>query len=61
MTFSIFLSSPTLLYPDKFKEPAKKDAPTKRRRTMDDSDEEDEESEEEEEEESEDEPPSRSR
>uniref|UniRef100_A0A3B5B403 Heterochromatin protein 1-binding protein 3 n=1 Tax=Stegastes partitus TaxID=144197 RepID=A0A3B5B403_9TELE len=57
-----FYPSPTILYPDKFKDlPNKKAAaPTKRRRTVDSSDEEDEESEEEEEE-SEDEAPVRQR
>uniref|UniRef100_A0A3Q0RXX7 Heterochromatin protein 1-binding protein 3 n=1 Tax=Amphilophus citrinellus TaxID=61819 RepID=A0A3Q0RXX7_AMPCI len=54
-----FYPSPTILYPDKFKELPKKDAapPAKRRRTVESSDEEEEESEEEEEEESEDEAP----
>lgn len=53
--------SPTILYPDKFKEPPKKDAapPAKRRRTVEASDEEEESSEEEEE--SEDEAPVRKR
>lgn len=57
-----FYPSPTILYPDKFKELADKKAaaPTKRRRTADSSDEEEEESEEESEE-SEDEAPSRQR
>uniref|UniRef100_A0A3P8TM49 Heterochromatin protein 1-binding protein 3 n=1 Tax=Amphiprion percula TaxID=161767 RepID=A0A3P8TM49_AMPPE len=56
-----FYPSPTILYPDKFKDlqDKKAAAPTKRRRTADSSDEEDEE--EEEEEESEDEAPSRQR
>ncbi|CAI5687029.1 unnamed protein product [Oreochromis niloticus] len=54
-----FYPSPTILYPDKFKEIPKKDAapPTKRRRTVESSDEDEEESEEEEE--SEDEAPAR--
>ncbi|XP_071351496.1 heterochromatin protein 1-binding protein 3 isoform X2 [Trachinotus anak] len=58
-----FYPSPTILYPDKFKEIQNKNAapPAKRRRTADSSDEEEEESEEEEEEESEDEAPSRKR
>lgn len=56
----IFLFSPTILYPDKFKEIAKKNTPSKRRRAADSSDEEDEE-ESEEEEESEDEAPVRRR
>lgn len=57
-----FYPSPTILYPDKFKEPPKKNAapPAKRRRTADSSDEEEDESEEEEEE-SEDEAPVRKR
>ncbi|XP_005917935.1 heterochromatin protein 1-binding protein 3 isoform X1 [Simochromis diagramma] len=56
-----FYPSPTILYPDKFKEIPKKDAapPTKRRRTVESSDEDEEESEEEEE--SEDEAPARKR
>ncbi|XP_029359115.1 heterochromatin protein 1-binding protein 3 isoform X2 [Echeneis naucrates] len=56
-----FYPSPTILYPDKFKELPKKNAapPAKRRRTADSSDEDEEESEEEEE--SEDEAPSRKR
>ncbi|XP_053725421.1 heterochromatin protein 1-binding protein 3 isoform X2 [Synchiropus splendidus] len=53
-----FYPSPTVLYPDKFKDPPKKNTPAKRRKTSDSSDE-DEESEEEEEEESEDEAPAR--
>ncbi|XP_042351733.1 heterochromatin protein 1-binding protein 3 isoform X2 [Plectropomus leopardus] len=64
-----FYPSPTVLYPDKFKEPPKKTAPpaNKRRRTVESSDEEEEEEEEEdeeedeEEEESEDEAPVRKR
>lgn len=56
----IYLFSPTILYPDKFKELPKKNPPPKRRRTAESSDEEEEESEEEEEE-SEDEAPSRKR
>ncbi|CAJ1050161.1 heterochromatin protein 1-binding protein 3 isoform X2 [Xyrichtys novacula] len=59
-----FYPSPTILYPDKFKEPVKKNSQpaTKRRRTADSSDEEEEsEEEEEEEEESEDEAPARKR
>ncbi|XP_044023967.1 heterochromatin protein 1-binding protein 3 isoform X2 [Siniperca chuatsi] len=52
-----FYPSPTILYPDKFKELPKKNPPPKRRRTADTSDEE----ESEEEEESEDEAPSRKR
>ncbi|GAA6216848.1 heterochromatin protein 1-binding protein 3 isoform X1 [Lates japonicus] len=56
-----FYPSPTILYPDKFKELPKKNAPPppKRRRTVESSDEE--ESESEEEEESEDEAPARKR
>ncbi|XP_039972131.1 heterochromatin protein 1-binding protein 3 isoform X2 [Xiphias gladius] len=54
-----FYPSPTILYPDKFKELQKQNTPPKRRRTVDSSDEE--ESESEEEEESEDEAPSRKR
>lgn len=59
--FSCPLLSPTILYPDKFKEIPKKDGapPTKRRRTVESSDEDEEESEEEEE--SEDEAPARKR
>ncbi|XP_041639048.1 heterochromatin protein 1-binding protein 3 isoform X2 [Cheilinus undulatus] len=59
-----FYPSPTILYPDKFKEPPKKNSQpvAKRRRVADSSDEEEsEEEEEEEEEESEDEAPARKR
>ncbi|KAM8868304.1 heterochromatin protein 1-binding protein 3 isoform 1-T3 [Synchiropus picturatus] len=55
-----FYPSPTVLYPDKFKDPPKKNTPAKRRKTSDSSDEDEEsEEEEEEEEESEDEAPAR--
>ncbi|XP_049437054.1 heterochromatin protein 1-binding protein 3 isoform X2 [Epinephelus fuscoguttatus] len=58
-----FYPSPTILYPDKFKELPKKTPPpaTKRRRTVESSDEEEEEEEEDEEEESEDEAPAQKR
>lgn len=58
-----FYPSPTILYPDKFKESPKKKAqtPAKRRRMADSSDEEESEEEEESEDESEDEAPARKR